>query len=430
MLPLLLPLLLPFNTNAIVVKKSSCKTAVDCSYSGECIHGVCKCNVQWSGPNCTKLNLMPSLSINAAGMRRNTSSSWGGGVIWDAKRQRWSMVFADMISHCGLKTWKTNSRIVMATNDSPTSPTGPFNFFYNNSASIIMPFWSHNPTIHGPINQSNNVNNNEVEHIYLIYHIGDGHKSVIHGSPRTDCKNGTTPTSSSDIFNSNGRRRRNNYIGNNDLSSPVPYPPFVLPKVVTPNILVSNDINGPWKPYKWGKDVGWSCNNPGATFLKNGTVILVCKVLVTQGPEKGLPWRQMAIYAAPSWDSPYKFQRLTPVYGEDGYIWYDPKADGGTGAFHMLLHAMRPVKIPTTAWSKDGLDWIPNGYAGPSANPQPRSSFNYSIAMRNGDVLRVQRRERHQPIFKDGKLIGLCNGVTTVDRSDYSFTACVPVKSS
>ena len=72
MLPLLLPLILPFNTNAIVVKKSSCKTAVDCSYSGECIHGVCKCNVQWSGPNCTTLNLMPSLSINAAGMRRNT----------------------------------------------------------------------------------------------------------------------------------------------------------------------------------------------------------------------------------------------------------------------------------------------------------------------------------------------------------------------
>ena len=35
------------------------------------------------------------------------------------------------------------------------------------------------------------------------------------------------------------------------------------------------------------------------------------------------------------------------------YIWYDPRRD----AFHMIFHAMHPHKVPSTAWSKDGLEW-------------------------------------------------------------------------
>lgn len=387
----------------------ACQTAADCSYSGECTsEGVCTCNVHWSGPNCTTLRLLPA-SSSVAGLFRKHSSSWGGSVIWEAEQKHWVMFFSDFEDHCGLDTWKTNSRICMATNDNVDSPTGPFVFRNNTQASVIMPVWAHNPSVHGPIEQENG------DPVYLIYHIGDGHNSIVNGPPRTDCTNGTTPQSE---FLSNEAR----------LANPVPYPPFVLPKEVTPNLLVSSSISKGWQPHKWEKKLGWSCNNPSATFLKNGTVVLACKVLVTQGPDKGLPWRQIAIYVAPNWKGPYELKRLTKVYGEDPYIWFDPEADNGTGAFHMLLHSMRPTKVPTTAWSKDGLEWFPNGFAGPP-NPRPRPSFNYSILVEDGSVLNVVRRERHQPIFKDGKLIGLCNGVTTHRGKvvDSSQTVCVPI---
>ena len=318
--------------------------------------------------------------------------------------------FADFEGHCGLDTWKTNSRICMSTAENGDFPTGPFGFNNGSNCSVVLPVWAHNPSVYGPIKENNG------DPVYLMFHIGDGHKSNIYGPPRTGCKNGTTPQSKS-----NPRQ----YI---NIESPVPYPPFVLPKKVTPNLLVSTRIDKGWKPHKWEKELGWSCNNPSAAFLKNGTVVLACKVLVTQGPEKGLPWRQIAIYVAPNWRGPYMLKRLTKVFGEDPYIWFDPEADNGTGAFHMLLHSMKPRKVPTTAWSKDGLEWFPNGYAGPP-NPNPRPTFNHSIFLKNGEVMEVVRRERHQPIFKEGTMIGLCNGVTTHrgKDSDFSSTACVPV---
>ena len=74
-----------------------------------------------------------------------------------------------------------------------------------------------------------------------MFHIGDGHKSNIYGPPRTGCKNGTTPQSKSTL------RQYTN------IESPVPYPPFVLPKKVTPNLLVSTRIEKGWKPHKWEK---------------------------------------------------------------------------------------------------------------------------------------------------------------------------------
>ena len=82
------------------------------------------------------------------------------------------------------------------------------------------------PSIYGPIKEKNG------NSVYLMFHIGDGHKSNIYGPPRTGCKI-TTPTPPS---KSNPRQ----YI---NIESPVPYPPFVLPKEVTPNLLVSTRID-------------------------------------------------------------------------------------------------------------------------------------------------------------------------------------------
>lgn len=397
-------LLLLVGLNATV----ACETAFDCAYAGECIQGVCECNPHWTGSDCTILRLLPSPSKDAAGLRRENSTSWGGSVIWDSERQRWVMFFADMEQHCGLDTWKRNSRIGMATS---ASPIGPFTFDDSSSStSVVQPAWSHNPTVYGPIRTKTTAEGHDP--IYLIYHIGNGHASA-HGWPRKDCTNGTTPRHRLDA-----------------LDVPVRTPPFVVPKVVVPDMLVSSSLSGPWKPHRGGllNSTGWHCNNPAPAFLSNGTVVLVCKLAPRRGPD-GKPWRQMAIYVAPGWEGPYEFRRLAPIYGEDAYIWHDPDADSGTGAFHMLYHAMHGGlgKTPTTAWSKDGLEWTPNGFAGPP-NPAPRPSYGHSIELVGGDTIQLGRRERHQPIFKDGVLIGLCNGVTMLDdEQDYAFTACVPV---
>ena len=394
----------------LLVVADACYTAADCSYSGACTAGRCACNSHWSGPNCTTLNLLPSPSADGGGLRRAHSSSWGGSVIWDDDPgMGWVMIFADMEAHCGLDAWQRNSLIAIATNTDASSPAGPFTLPGPNASvapALVMKSFAHNPTAHGPTPGTSPV--------YLVYHIGDGHASR-HGSPRTDCTNGTTPPPPPAALGATAAA-----AALDDEAAP----PHGLPAVMTPNLLVAGTLSGPWTTHKWAKNEG-SCNNPGAAVLKNGTVVLVCKVSVNKGPD-GKTWRQMAIYVAPTWKGPYEFRRLTPVYGEDAYIWYSTADDNGTGAFHMLLHSMHPHKIPTTAWSKDGIDWIPNGFSGPP-HPQPRASFNSStFALKGGGTMTVKRRERHQPIFKDGKLVGLCNGVTT-GRGDYSFTACVPV---
>lgn len=406
----------------------ACRTAHDCAFAGECVSGRCVCNAHWSGANCTVLNVQPA-AVGAGGLHRINSSSWGGSVVWDPDARVWRMFFADMELHCGLDTWKRNSRIGIATS---ANATGPFTFDANATASIAERSWSHNPTVHGPLTDP--VPNAHSTHqttakegssqVHLIYHIGQGRTSFF-GLPRTDCTNGTTPrkrgTASSPVAAP---------AADGCPFCPMPVPPLTVPKRIQPSMLVSSQgIGGPWEEYRWG-ELGWSCNNPAAVFLRNGTVILACKIFPTMGTD-GKPWRQFGIYVAPTWRGPYEFRRLAPIFGEDAYIWHDPKADGGTGAFKMLYHSMHnehgPGKTCTTAWSKDGLEWTPNGNAGPP-HPSPRQSYGLVIPLEGGGSLQTVRRERHQPIFgPGGGLIGLCNGVTTSRENDYSFTACVPV---
>ena len=125
----------------------------------------------------------------------------------------------------------------------------------------------------------------------------------------------------------------------------------------------------------------------------------------------GKPWRQFGIFVASTWRGPYEFRRLAPIFGEDAsYIWHDPKADGGTGAFKMLYSkcctircttSMAPGKCAQRPGAKDGLEWTPNGNAGPP-HPSPRESYGLVIPLVGGGSLQTARRERHQPIFGPG----------------------------
>ena len=88
--------LLVFLINFGPWRVEACKTAADCAYSGECTsEGNCKCNVNWSGPNCTTLRLLPSSfpmpQVCAVGRVLHAS----GSVIWDPEQELWVIFFAD-----------------------------------------------------------------------------------------------------------------------------------------------------------------------------------------------------------------------------------------------------------------------------------------------------------------------------------------------
>ena len=170
-----------------------------------------------------------------------------------------------------------------------------------------------------------------------------------------------------------------------------------------------------------------SCNNPGPFVFPNGTVILVCKI--TSHDSQKI--RQMAVAVASDWRGPYIVRSVTQVFGEDAYVFQQPQ----DGHFHMLLHSMHPHKVPTTAWSTNGIDWIPAFVANMSTTEgETYPSFPSAIALTqkcNGDesVVDLGRRERHQ-VLVDAKGIPthLFNGVEPSPTDlDFSFTAVQPI---
>ena len=207
-------------------------------------------------------------------------------------------------SHPSCIVRQANSRIAHGVSATQNVSTGGGPYGLSNTS--VLPPLAHNPTAHRLADGS-----------YLIYHIGNGkaHKDPMH------CHNGTTPGAA--------------------VAAAWDEPAAGLADTLMPNMLHSNSTEGPWEAVGAGASYG-ECNNPAAWQMKNGTVLLVCKV--TPGPEG---WRQFAIYTADTWRGPYHFRRLTPVYGEDAYVWQSATS----GDWHMLFHAMHPKKVPSTAWS-------------------------------------------------------------------------------
>ena len=113
-----------------------CSSDASCQLNGVCsANGGCTCDPQWSGANCSVLNL--GLSTEAyTGMAPNTST-WGGHPVQDPETKRWDLYVAEMTNHCELNAWTTNSIIVHA---SAAAVTGPYEF-----ESVVQPAWSHNP---------------------------------------------------------------------------------------------------------------------------------------------------------------------------------------------------------------------------------------------------------------------------------------------
>ena len=117
--------------------RATCITEMDCGANGECKRGICECYKPWKGPECSSLALLP-VERHVSGYRLNGTSSWGGSILADSSNAstHW-MWAAEMMGHCGLKSWRRNSRIILAKSE---SAVGPYKF-----VKELWPVFSHEP---------------------------------------------------------------------------------------------------------------------------------------------------------------------------------------------------------------------------------------------------------------------------------------------
>lgn len=385
-MPLLRPAAFLLLLALLVSPSTPCQTTSDCGYGGVCTpSNTCACNPEWSGPNCTQLNLTPADTGYAH--RVVNTSFWGGSVV--KVNQTYWMAYAEMAGHCGLNSWESNSAIALGS--SPT-PQGPYT-----KVSLLLPPFGHNPTLHKLPNGS-----------LVIAHIGQG---VAYKKPFTNCTNGTTPVGGEQPPFISARPQELTLGVPGTL---LPPPNFILlpsgdPSDGTPWIAI-NSTGG-----------AWAANNPALHIDSDGKALLVYKThCACPG---GCFCAQFGVAIADSWDGPYTDQGFVNVFGEDAYVW----KDGGGGGWHMLFQGGSYAPMyPTyqghwhTAYSPNGLNWT---VAADSM------VFDGSISLSSGGNVELGRRERHQVLFDDaGVPRYLFNGAQLQGvAGDATFTSVQPI---
>eukprot|EP00729_Bicosta_minor_P020910 gene20910-19889_t len=115
-----------------------CTSDASCQLNGVCNKGSgrCDCEPQWTGTNCSALNL--GQSFRAYTGREDKTTTWGGHPVQDDDGT-WHMYVAEMTHHCTLSAWTTNSETVHATSK---HVEGPYSF-----QNVVQVPWSHNPLV-------------------------------------------------------------------------------------------------------------------------------------------------------------------------------------------------------------------------------------------------------------------------------------------
>jgi len=287
----------------VVGSTRACNTDVDCNYNGVCTNGNCQCDYSWSGSACTTINFKPVGPGGAYGFSPNVTS-WGGNPVLVGNT--YHLLVTEIINHCGLCTWGSNSHVIHATSNNLLGP-----YAYQNEA---LPVWSHNPQVV--------VDRSSGNPIYLLFHIGtaDG---------------GVTPK----VCNGEDNIRHTRS----------PYASGVLHTASEPG--------GPYTPQS-PPGLG-GCNNPAPYVYPNGTILLVCSQGGTNvwyaDSWKG-PWNGRSI----NWSG-------NPGVGtwEDPFIWRDKR-----GVFKMIAHVYPQGgqmphywdRVSGFAYSHDGFNWVQQSF--------------------------------------------------------------------
>ena len=327
-----------------------CQGAADCSLGGICVGGVCVCDAAFTGPTCSRLNLLPA-PTTALWNAGNATASWGGNVVFDESDGKWHLFFAELLDHCPLRFWGTNSVVSHATGD---SPTGPYT-----KKETVQPAFHHNPTVAYDPNSKT----------FLLVSIGNGSSS------------GTVPAHCN--------------ASSHDVESRLSHP--VDAGVIT--LSYSSSANGPWttlarpllrpRPGKWDFFV----TNPSVHIMGNGTILMAYRAgNASHGPNGG----RTGIAVAPSWEAPFERVSDKPVYpdvNEDPGLFVDAR-----GNFHIVSHYWKHGP-GGHAFSADGRSW---SFAG--------QAYGFEMNYTDGSSVTLKRRERPQVVSIGGEPAFLFTG--------------------
>jgi hypothetical protein len=416
---LLLPL--PAALGAAVTGGAACTRDTDCQLNGGCQLNRCVCDPAWTGANCSTLSLNKASMANGYGHLGSNTSSWGAGVLHDPSG-KWVMFASEMNMGCGLGTWGTNSRCILAE---ASTPAGPFTF-----VRTVVDSWCHGATpARDPATGK-----------WLFNHMGAGVPKGGHGKPRLCkvCHGGTTPRGAA--YGNCSRGEAGTVDTGFALTSDVPTGPY------TPQPKMKNGAN--CEPFflpngtlfmacpSGGKTTAKNCNGNNA-FLTMFRAASITDAIA--GRYDAMPVRTRLAGTNDSYES----TAAICFNWEDQTLYIDQR-----GSFHTLMHAFRgqPCDYPVCdrkanktfcsavgghAYSTNGYDW----------DISPVIAYTPTQAWEDGTVTTFRARERpHMILDSEGNPTHLLNGVGDPcpgggggntgcpgNGGDHTFTLIVPV---
>eukprot|EP00759_Apiculatamorpha_spiralis_P026156 PhF_6_TR29280/c0_g1_i1/m.42898 len=317
-----------------------CRNSLDCNLNGDCDLGHCVCDPWWSGSAyCDVLSLLPARK--ADGYHRQNVSSWGGMSIQDPVTKEWHLIAAEMVNQCPLGSWKTNSRIIHAVQDTshgvPLTPAGPFRF-----TDQVLPTFTHNPKVF-----------RAPDGTYLIFYIGGWATSpqVCNSSHEVESsEEPPTPTTTQ-------------YPGPNG-DGCGPQPPYNGGCGIA--IASSTSLNGPWTTIQrvivedQRKSALLDCahTNPSPWFFPDGSVVMAINAGFCHNNLETI-----GLLKAPNWRGPWKWFTPDPILKdangnphacEDPFLWIDHRG------WHLLVHNQEGAGVSLYAYSQYGYSWVFN----------------------------------------------------------------------
>lgn len=222
-----------------------CEGDMCCSLNGVYAGGKCTCFAPWTGTNCSSFDVLPVPRTQGYGMKPNVTS-WGGNII--NVNGTFHLYVAEMVNHCPLSDWGSNSRCSHAT---ASTIEGPYTY-----VDTAVDVWCHNPHV-----MTQTVGGQTV---YALFHIGDG----TGGNPK-NCNSSVVEMSASNAY----AAAAGGGAGSKAQGS---------------TLHIATSPYGPWTPVNPAPP---GCNNPAPYLHPNSTWFLLCNgQTIYSAPALTGPW--------------------------------------------------------------------------------------------------------------------------------------------
>ena len=365
-----------------------------CSLNGALVNGACACTRAWAGPACSRLNLRPAAAD--AGLQVPGASTWGGVPVRGADG-RWSLFASLFAAGCGVDAWQPNSQVVRAVPaDARAAPGG--SWVLAPGEAPVAGAYPHSPAARARADGS--------VVIPVIY--ADG------VTPCANCSAGRTGSGAGCGGAGGGWIPGTRFFGAwGTLEAPSPAGPWVRTRrgscaAGAPDAVPGCAANG--------NDL-----NPSIVELADGSLVMVWRSI--NWTSRGESY--LATATAPGWAGPWAYDTANIFPGTEGVHVEDPFLwrDAASGTWHVLAHADvdgdQGGAAGVHGFSRDARAW----------RLSPGNAFGADVALANGTVARVRRRERPKLVLGDDGLPSfLFSSVIWGDEpADRSVTFVAPV---